>query len=147
MNPADAEEFSIPANEKVFVISRRGKVTATAFITNTVQLPFDRSASFSDLRNHCRLFYQESEKNVQFENQRTKTTSASSLLENSERLEVVYCSARCSSNVAVPFNRFVLGVAGKHRFLPSCATLGNGVDSQSLHGGFRCRTGHFRSVM
>ena len=37
MNPADAEELSIAANEKVFVTSRRGKVTATAFITNTVQ--------------------------------------------------------------------------------------------------------------
>jgi len=37
MNPADAEELGIAANEKVFVTSRRGKVTATAFITNTVQ--------------------------------------------------------------------------------------------------------------
>ena len=37
MNPADAEELSIAANEKVFVTSRRGKVTATAFITKTVQ--------------------------------------------------------------------------------------------------------------
>jgi assimilatory nitrate reductase catalytic subunit len=37
MNPADAEELSIAANEKVFATSRRGKVTATAFITNTVQ--------------------------------------------------------------------------------------------------------------
>jgi assimilatory nitrate reductase catalytic subunit len=37
MNPADAEDLGIAANEKVFVASRRAKVTATAFITNTVR--------------------------------------------------------------------------------------------------------------
>src|SRR5262249_9294252 len=37
VNPADAEELRIAANEKVFVVSRRGEGTATAFITNTVQ--------------------------------------------------------------------------------------------------------------
>jgi anaerobic selenocysteine-containing dehydrogenase len=37
MNPADAEELGIEANEKILVASRRAKLTATAFITNTVQ--------------------------------------------------------------------------------------------------------------
>jgi anaerobic selenocysteine-containing dehydrogenase len=38
MNPVDAEELGIAANEKVLVASRRAKLTATAFITNTVQV-------------------------------------------------------------------------------------------------------------
>jgi assimilatory nitrate reductase catalytic subunit len=37
LNPRDAEDLGISAYEKIFVASRRGKVTATAFITNTVQ--------------------------------------------------------------------------------------------------------------
>jgi Fe-S-cluster-containing dehydrogenase component/formylmethanofuran dehydrogenase subunit D len=37
MNPLDAEHLGIAANQKVIIASRRGEVTATAFITNTVQ--------------------------------------------------------------------------------------------------------------
>jgi anaerobic selenocysteine-containing dehydrogenase len=37
INPADAEELGIDANQKVCVASRRGRVMATAFITNTVK--------------------------------------------------------------------------------------------------------------
>jgi predicted molibdopterin-dependent oxidoreductase YjgC len=37
MNPLDAERLSIGANQKAIVASRRAKVTATVFITNTVQ--------------------------------------------------------------------------------------------------------------
>jgi assimilatory nitrate reductase catalytic subunit len=37
INPADAERLGIAANERVRVASRRGQVSATAFITNTVQ--------------------------------------------------------------------------------------------------------------
>jgi anaerobic selenocysteine-containing dehydrogenase len=37
MNPLDAEALGIEANQKVPIVSRRGQVTATAFITNTVQ--------------------------------------------------------------------------------------------------------------
>jgi anaerobic selenocysteine-containing dehydrogenase len=37
MNSLDAETLSIEANQKVLIASRRGQVTATAFITNTVQ--------------------------------------------------------------------------------------------------------------
>ena len=37
LNPADAEDLGISAYEKILVASRRGKVTATAFLTNTVQ--------------------------------------------------------------------------------------------------------------
>jgi anaerobic selenocysteine-containing dehydrogenase len=37
MNPLDAEYLGIAANQKVIIASRRGEVTATALITNTVQ--------------------------------------------------------------------------------------------------------------
>jgi assimilatory nitrate reductase catalytic subunit len=37
LNPADAEGLGISANEKVWIESRRGKASATAFITNTIQ--------------------------------------------------------------------------------------------------------------
>jgi assimilatory nitrate reductase catalytic subunit len=37
LNPADAEGLGISANEKVWIESRRGRTSATAFITNTVQ--------------------------------------------------------------------------------------------------------------
>jgi len=37
MNPLDAKRLGIEANQKVLVSSRRAEVTATAFITNTVQ--------------------------------------------------------------------------------------------------------------
>jgi predicted molibdopterin-dependent oxidoreductase YjgC len=37
MNPLDAEPLGIEANQKVIVASRRGEVTATVFITSTVQ--------------------------------------------------------------------------------------------------------------
>jgi predicted molibdopterin-dependent oxidoreductase YjgC len=37
MNPLDAKPLGIEANQKVLVSSRRAEVTATAFITNTVQ--------------------------------------------------------------------------------------------------------------
>jgi anaerobic selenocysteine-containing dehydrogenase len=37
-NPVDAERLGIVANQKVQIASRRGRVTATAFITNTVQV-------------------------------------------------------------------------------------------------------------
>jgi assimilatory nitrate reductase catalytic subunit len=37
MNPLDAEPLGIQANRKVIVASRRAEVTATVFITNTVQ--------------------------------------------------------------------------------------------------------------
>ena len=37
LNQADAEDLRISAYEKILVASRRGKVTATAFITNMVQ--------------------------------------------------------------------------------------------------------------
>ena len=37
LNPTDAEDLGISAYEKILVASRRGKVTVTAFITNTVQ--------------------------------------------------------------------------------------------------------------
>jgi anaerobic selenocysteine-containing dehydrogenase len=37
MNSLDAETLSIEANQKVLIASRRGQITATAFITNTVQ--------------------------------------------------------------------------------------------------------------
>ena len=37
MNPLDAEPLGISANQKVLVTSRRGQVTATVFITSTVQ--------------------------------------------------------------------------------------------------------------
>ena len=37
MNPLDAEPLGIEAKQKVFIASRRGQVTATVFITNTVQ--------------------------------------------------------------------------------------------------------------
>ena len=37
INPTDAERLGIAANERVRVASRRGQVSATAFITNTVQ--------------------------------------------------------------------------------------------------------------
>jgi assimilatory nitrate reductase catalytic subunit len=38
INPMDAERLAIGPNEKVRVASRRGRVSATAFITNTVQV-------------------------------------------------------------------------------------------------------------
>ncbi len=38
MNPRDAERLGIEANQKVIVASRRGRVTATVFVTNTVQV-------------------------------------------------------------------------------------------------------------
>ena len=37
MNPLDAEPLGIEAKQKVLIASRRGQVTATVFITNTVQ--------------------------------------------------------------------------------------------------------------
>ncbi|MBV8176287.1 MAG: molybdopterin oxidoreductase family protein, partial [Verrucomicrobia bacterium] len=37
INPADAHRLGVAANHKVRVASRRGKLIATAFITNTVQ--------------------------------------------------------------------------------------------------------------
>jgi anaerobic selenocysteine-containing dehydrogenase len=37
MNPLDAERLGIRANQKAIVASRRGKITVTVFITNTVQ--------------------------------------------------------------------------------------------------------------
>jgi anaerobic selenocysteine-containing dehydrogenase len=37
INPADAEELGIDANQKVCVASRRARVMATAFVTNTVK--------------------------------------------------------------------------------------------------------------
>ena len=37
LNPKDAEDLAISAYEKILVASRRGKVTVTAIITNTVQ--------------------------------------------------------------------------------------------------------------
>ncbi len=37
MNPVDAESLGIGANQRAIVASRRGQVTATVFITNTVQ--------------------------------------------------------------------------------------------------------------
>jgi anaerobic selenocysteine-containing dehydrogenase len=37
MNPLDAEPLGIETNQKVLIASRRGQVTATVFITNTVQ--------------------------------------------------------------------------------------------------------------
>jgi anaerobic selenocysteine-containing dehydrogenase len=37
INPTDAERLAIGPNERVRVASRRGQVSATAFITNTVQ--------------------------------------------------------------------------------------------------------------
>jgi assimilatory nitrate reductase catalytic subunit len=37
MNPVDAESLGIRANQKVLISSRRARVTATVFITNTVQ--------------------------------------------------------------------------------------------------------------
>jgi anaerobic selenocysteine-containing dehydrogenase len=37
MNPLDAEPLGIEASQKVRIASRRGQVTATVFITNTVQ--------------------------------------------------------------------------------------------------------------
>jgi assimilatory nitrate reductase catalytic subunit len=37
MNPLDAEPLGIEANQEVLIASRRGQVTATVFITNTVQ--------------------------------------------------------------------------------------------------------------
>ena len=37
MNPLDAEPLGIEANQKVLIASKRGQVTATVFITNTVQ--------------------------------------------------------------------------------------------------------------
>ena len=37
MNPLDAEPLGIEANQKVIVASRRAEVTATVFITSTVQ--------------------------------------------------------------------------------------------------------------
>src|SRR5207245_11080681 len=38
INPADAEKLTIGPNERVRVASRRGQVSATAFVTNTVQV-------------------------------------------------------------------------------------------------------------
>jgi anaerobic selenocysteine-containing dehydrogenase len=38
MNPLDAEPLGIEANQKVLIASRRGEVTATVFITSTVQV-------------------------------------------------------------------------------------------------------------
>jgi assimilatory nitrate reductase catalytic subunit len=37
MNAVDSERLGIQSNQKVLISSRRGQVTATAFITNTVQ--------------------------------------------------------------------------------------------------------------
>ena len=37
MNPLDAEPLGIETNQKVLIASRRGQVTATVFITNTLQ--------------------------------------------------------------------------------------------------------------
>jgi assimilatory nitrate reductase catalytic subunit len=37
MNPLDAKSLGTQANQKVLIASRRGQVTATVFITNTVQ--------------------------------------------------------------------------------------------------------------